>query len=214
MSIYTLALFVHVVGAIGTFTGVGVWLFAALALRRAQHVGQVRTLTSLIQPSGVLAVVSILLLGVAGFYMAITVWGEHATWIVVATISFLLLAPFGIFVIDPRLRAIGKAAAEVPEGPLPASRVAGGAHARPAGGDRDVNLHLRAPRHRLPDDEQAAAGNLYYRNDRGNGGWSDVRRGALVGNACAIAWCGDACTTPVSPRAGAGEQVPHVCLPM
>jgi hypothetical protein len=119
MPIYTLMLFVHIVGAIGTFIGAGVWLFAALALRRAQTVGQVRALTSLIQPSGVLAIVSILLLGGAGFYMAITAWGERATWIMVATISFVLLAPFGAFVIDPRLRALAKAAAAAPDGPLP-----------------------------------------------------------------------------------------------
>lgn len=121
MPTYTLMLFMHIVGVIGTFVGVGVWLFAALALRRAQTVGQVRALTSLIQPSGVLAIVSILLLGGAGFYMAITVWGERATWIIVATISFVLLAPFGVFVIDPRLRAVAKAAAVAPDGPLPAS---------------------------------------------------------------------------------------------
>jgi hypothetical protein len=119
MPIYTLMLFVHIVGAIGTFIGVGVWLFAATALRRAQTVGQIRALTSLIQPSGVLAIVSILLLGGAGFYMGITAWGERATWIIVATISFVLLAPFGVFVIDPRLRAVAKAAATVPDGPLP-----------------------------------------------------------------------------------------------
>ncbi|HEV2462159.1 MAG TPA: DUF2269 family protein [Ktedonobacterales bacterium] len=121
MPIYPLMLFVHIVGVIGTFIGVGVWLFAALALRRAQTVGQVRALTSLIQPSGVLAIVSILVLGGAGFYMAITVWGERATWIIVATISFALLAPFGVFVIDPRLRAVAKAAAAAPDGSLPAS---------------------------------------------------------------------------------------------
>src|SRR5262249_57852346 len=119
MTLYTLALFTHVVGAIGTFIGVSVWLFAAMALWRAQSVGQVRALSGLIQPSGVLAIVSILLLGVAGFYMAITVWGERASWIIVATITFLLLAPFGAFVIDPRLRALARAAAAAPDGPLP-----------------------------------------------------------------------------------------------
>jgi hypothetical protein len=127
MTLYSLALFIHVVGAIGAFTGVSVWLFAATAVRRAQSVGQVRAMASLIQPSGVLAVISIVLLGVAGFYMAITVWGERATWIIVATIGFLLLAPFGTFVIDPRLRALGKAAAALPDGPLPPSLAA---HAR------------------------------------------------------------------------------------
>ncbi len=111
MTLYTLALFIHIVGAIGTFIGVSVWLFTAMALRRAQSVGQVRALSGLIQPSGILTIVSILLLGVAGFYMAITVWGERATWIIVATIGFLLLAPFGAFVIDPRLRALARAAA-------------------------------------------------------------------------------------------------------
>jgi hypothetical protein len=121
MTLYTVALFIHIVGAIGAFIGVSVWLFAALALRRARSVGQVRALTGLIQPSGVLAVVSILLLGVAGLYMAVTVWGEQATWIVVATVAFLLLAPFGALVIDPRLRAIAKAAATAPEGPLSAA---------------------------------------------------------------------------------------------
>jgi len=118
-TLYTLALFGHIVGAIGVFIGVSVWLFAAMALRRARSIEQVRTLTSLIQPSAVLTIVSILLLGVAGFYMAITVWGERATWIIVATISFLLLAPFGAFIIDPRLRALSKAAALEPDGPLP-----------------------------------------------------------------------------------------------
>jgi hypothetical protein len=121
MTTYTLALFVHIVGAIGVFIGVSVWLLAALALRRAQSVGQVRALTSLIQPSGVVTIISILLLGVAGFYMAITVWGERATWIIVATISFLLLAPFGAVVIDRRLRALAKAAATALDGPLPTS---------------------------------------------------------------------------------------------
>jgi hypothetical protein len=117
--LYTLALFVHIVGAIGAFVGVSVWLFTAMALRRAQSVGQINALSGLIQPSGVLTIVSIVLLGVAGFYMAITVWGERATWIIVATIGFLILAPFGAFVIDPRLRALARAAAALPDGPLP-----------------------------------------------------------------------------------------------
>lgn len=124
MNIYVIALFAHVIGAIGTFIGVSVWLFSAEALRRARTVEQVRILTSLIQPSGVVAIVSILLLGVAGLYMAVTIWGEPAAWIVVATISFLLLAPFGAFVIDPRLRAIARAAAAAPDGLPPATLIA------------------------------------------------------------------------------------------
>jgi hypothetical protein len=127
VTLYTFALFLHIVGAIGVFIGVSTWLVVAVALRHAQQVAQVRALSSLIKPTGMLTIVSLLLLGIAGFYMALTVWGEHgeqATWIIVATISFLLLAPFGAFLIDPRLRRVAKAAAASPDGLLPAALAA------------------------------------------------------------------------------------------
>jgi hypothetical protein len=119
MSIYNLALFVHVVGAIGIFAGMGAFVFGVAALRRAQRVEQVRLLTALILASSNLVVGSIVVLGIAGFYMAITVWGIQATWIVVATVSFLLLIPLGLLIIGPRIQVIAKEAREAPDGPLP-----------------------------------------------------------------------------------------------
>ncbi|HZC04475.1 MAG TPA: DUF2269 family protein [Ktedonobacterales bacterium] len=116
---YSLALFAHVIGAIGIFAGMGVWTFASWALRQAERVEQARLLTGLIKASSNLVVASIFVLGVAGFYMAITVWGSQATWIVVATITFVLLAPLGLLVIDPRVRAIAAATRTLPDGPLP-----------------------------------------------------------------------------------------------
>ena len=197
MTTYTLALFVHIVGAIGTFIGVSVWLFAAMALRRAQSVGQVRTLTSLIQPSGVVTIVSILLLGVAGFYMAITVWGERATWIIVATISFLLLAPFGAVVIDRRLRALAKAAATALDGPLPESLAARAQD--PLVGNWAVRLHCRAARHRLPDDDQADTPRFHHRDCHSDGARAGVRTAALVGDTRPLTRCGDGSRTRLSP---------------
>src|SRR5262245_20503241 len=47
MSLYTLLLFVHVSGAIGLFTGMGIWLFGITAIGRAAQVEQVRTLADL-----------------------------------------------------------------------------------------------------------------------------------------------------------------------
>ncbi|HEX8732908.1 MAG TPA: hypothetical protein VF725_12710 [Ktedonobacterales bacterium] len=119
MTPYTLALFIHIIGAIGVFIGVSTWLFVAVALRRARQVAQIRTLSSLIQPTGILTIASLLLLGVAGFYMTLTVWGGQAAWIIVATISFALLAPVGALLIDPRLRAVSTLAAAAPDGALP-----------------------------------------------------------------------------------------------
>src|SRR5215831_12330286 len=66
-----------------------------------------------------LVVGSIVMLGIAGFCMAITVWSVQATWIVVATGSFLLLIPLGLLIIGPRLRVIDREAREAAAGPLP-----------------------------------------------------------------------------------------------
>lgn len=118
-NLYALALFAHVVGAMGIFSGMGVWLFATWKLRRVERVELARLLAGLIRASSNLVVASILILGVAGFYMAITVWGGQATWIIVATINFALLAPLGLLAIDPRVRAIEKATRDLPDGPLP-----------------------------------------------------------------------------------------------
>lgn len=119
MNHYTLALFVHISGAIGIFGSLGAMVFGAVALRGAQRTEDVRLLTRLITIAGNVAAVCIVILGIAGFYMAATVWGSGATWIIVATISFILLAPFGLLVIDPRVRSIAKQARGAPDGPLP-----------------------------------------------------------------------------------------------
>lgn len=124
MTPYTLALFAHVVGAIGVFMGIGAWLFIAVALRRAQQVAQVRALARLTVASGNVTVGGVILLAVAGLYMAWTTWGWQTAWIDVATVGFLLLAPFGAFAIDPRMRALAKAADAAADGPLPASLAA------------------------------------------------------------------------------------------
>ncbi len=118
MSLYTLALFTHILGAIGVFVGVGMWLFGALGWRLAQRVEQARLIAGLVTLAGNLAVGSILLLIIAGLYMALTTWGLEVPWLDVATGSFLLLAPFGVFLIDRRVKAIAAQSRAEPDGPL------------------------------------------------------------------------------------------------
>src|SRR5438876_9834179 len=74
MSIYNIVLFVHVIGAIGYFLGMGILLFILLGLRRAQRVEQVRALIQLNDLSGPVSGISVLLLLAAGLYLAITAW--------------------------------------------------------------------------------------------------------------------------------------------
>ena len=62
MSLYTIALFLHVSGAVGTFVCLGIWMFGLAALRRAQRVEQVRAIVWLIIVASPLMVFSVLLI--------------------------------------------------------------------------------------------------------------------------------------------------------
>ena len=119
MNLYTLALFLHVSGAIGAFISLGVWLFGLSALRRARRVEQVRALAWLMILVDPLMVVSVLLIGLAGFHMALSTWGLQTSWIAVAFASFVLMAPLGPFVLSARMHTIRKMAGEAPDGTFP-----------------------------------------------------------------------------------------------
>jgi hypothetical protein len=119
MSRYVIALFLHVSGAIGIWISLGIWLFGLAALHRAQRVEQVRALAWLIVVATPLMLLSLVLLGVAGFYMALTVWGLQTTWIAVSLVSMLLIGPIGAFVLDARMHEILDRARAASDGPLP-----------------------------------------------------------------------------------------------
>jgi hypothetical protein len=121
MNLYPLALFLHVSGAIGTFVSLGIWLFGLSALRRARHVEQVRALAWLIIVASPLMVLSVLLLGLAGFAMALSTWGLSTPWIAMSLVSVLLVGPIGAFVLDPRMRTILAMTRALADGPLPAA---------------------------------------------------------------------------------------------
>lgn len=118
MSLYTLALFLHVSGAIGAFVSIGTWLFGVAALRRAQRVEQVRAIAWLIIVASPLMVFSVLLIAIAGFDMALSAWGLQTPWIAVAIVSFVLMAPVGPFVLAARMYTILDMAREAPGGTL------------------------------------------------------------------------------------------------
>ncbi|HEX9130693.1 MAG TPA: DUF2269 family protein [Ktedonobacteraceae bacterium] len=119
MSLYNLALFLHVSGAIGAFVSIGIWLFGLSALRRAQRVEQVRAIAWLIIVASPLMVFSVLLIAIAGLDMALSTWGLRTPWIGVAIVSFVLIAPVGPFVLYYPMQAILAEVREVPGGPIP-----------------------------------------------------------------------------------------------
>jgi len=119
VSRYLIALFLHVSGAIGIWASLGIWLLGLPALRRARRVEQVRALAWLIVVATPVLLVSLALLGVAGFYMALTVWGHQTPWIAVSLAGMLVIGPIGAFVLDARMHTILDHAREAPDGPLP-----------------------------------------------------------------------------------------------
>jgi small-conductance mechanosensitive channel len=119
MSIYNIVLFVHVIGAIGYFLGMGILLFILLGLRRAQRVEHVRALIHLNDLSAPVSAASAVLLLVTGLYLALTAWSLLTSWILVALISLLLMVPTSAVLIAPRRSAIVKQLArEAPDGEL------------------------------------------------------------------------------------------------
>jgi small-conductance mechanosensitive channel len=118
-TLYQLALFAHILGMIGFFMALGVYIFGLAALRRARRVEQVRAICRMIFLTDAVAVVGILLLAAAGLSMALTTWNVRTGWIAVAIASFILIAPIGPLIVERRLHVIERAAKMAEEGPLP-----------------------------------------------------------------------------------------------
>src|SRR5262249_37053058 len=116
MPYYQIALFLHILGALGFFMALGVFYMAVLGVRHAQTIQPLQIWTSAAAGvSRILFPISSLLILVAGIYMMVTVWGEHAPWAGVALIAFIILAVGATFIQGRRLAALGQSAAAQPE---------------------------------------------------------------------------------------------------
>jgi Predicted integral membrane protein (DUF2269) len=119
MSLYTIILFVHIIGAVGYFLGIGLWFFVLLGLRRAARVEQVHSLIHLTDLSAPFSGASALLLLGTGLYLAVSAWSLLTSWMLVALISLLLMVPTSVVLIAPRRSDIVKQLAhEAPGGEL------------------------------------------------------------------------------------------------
>ena len=126
---YAVTLFVHLTGVITMFVGVGTLIFAVLAMRRARSVAEVRAIVvpltigrrmgfEWISVIDLVVIVGVLLIALSGVSMASQIHTFSAAWVRVATVAFLLIAPLGPFVVNPRLHVIARTAAAPPAAPL------------------------------------------------------------------------------------------------
>src|SRR5512135_170769 len=119
MTVNTVLVFVHVLGALTYSAALLLSLLGLLVLRRTALVEQARPLLRLMDLTGPISGIGLLLILAAGLYMTFTAYGWQNAWIGVALGSvLLLLIPVGA-IMGIRRHAIARMINELPDGPLP-----------------------------------------------------------------------------------------------
>lgn len=108
MTIYAIALFLHIVGALGIFVALGLEWVSLYQLRRATTAEQLREWLPIAAGMRRVGMPSMLLAIVTGGYMMNTAWGM-ASWISVALVALVLLIVVAMAVTRPRRVAIAQA---------------------------------------------------------------------------------------------------------
>jgi hypothetical protein len=110
MSLYTLALFAHLIGVLSLFIGMGLQWAVIIGFRRARSVSQTRLWGGLLRPVAMLGPLSAALILLAGGYMMFTAWGIGTPWIVVSIGAMLLMAALGMGITVRKLRVVQRMA--------------------------------------------------------------------------------------------------------
>jgi hypothetical protein len=113
---YSMALFIHIVGAIGMFVMLGVEWLTLAHLQRAPSVESVREWLGVVGSVRRVGGVSMLAIVVAGFYM-MAVAQIDAAWLMVAVGALVALIVLGTVLTARRMKAIGRAMT-APGGPI------------------------------------------------------------------------------------------------
>lgn len=116
---YSISLFLHIVGALGIFASLAFEQAALVNLRRASTLGQAREWLSSLRALQRIQGPSALVLLVTGIYMMITAWRQQA-WAASGIAGMVLMAFIGVVVTARRMKVIGPAVA-AGDGPLPAT---------------------------------------------------------------------------------------------
>jgi hypothetical protein len=111
---YNIALFAHVLGAIGLFVAVSLVVVAYVRMRRAATIEQVREWAATAEFAGKsIAFVSLLVI-VPALYMVVVAWQWTTPWVLAALITVVALAVLGVTVSGwtiERVVAMARAAA-------------------------------------------------------------------------------------------------------
>jgi hypothetical protein len=110
MNAYSIALFVHIVGAVGIFVALSLEWTGLWQIRSATTPQQVGGWMRILKSVRKFGFASMLTTVVTGIYMMVTVWGGEA-WIIVTVGSLVLMIALAQVLTAPRMAAIGRALA-------------------------------------------------------------------------------------------------------
>ncbi len=110
MNAYSIALFLHIVGAVGFFVALGLEWTGLWQIRSAMTPQQVRGWMGILKSVRKVGFASMLTAVISGFYMMATVWGGVA-WLYVSLGALVLVIGLSVALTGPRMAAIGRALA-------------------------------------------------------------------------------------------------------
>jgi hypothetical protein len=116
MNNYSIALYLHIVGALGFFVALGLEWTGLSQLRSVMTIEQVRGWMGILKNVRKVGFVSMLTTVITGIYMMVMVWGGEA-WLIVTVGSLVLVIGLAQVVTTPRMATIGQALA-TEKGPI------------------------------------------------------------------------------------------------
>lgn len=119
MSVYSIAVFLHIVGALGLFAALGLEWAGIHNLRRVVTAGQAREWAKLLGALRFVGGPAALTLLITGIYLSATHWGQQG-WIGLGLAGLVLIAALGGALTGRRIGAIARALPP-DDGPIPAA---------------------------------------------------------------------------------------------
>jgi hypothetical protein len=119
MKPYSLALFIHLLGAVTLFAGIALLQRAGAALRRSSNLDHLRLWFGLAQTTRGMFPASTALLLASGLYMTGSAWTFTTPWVVVAIATLISMVVVGAGVVGRRFATLGRQAVAAGTGPVP-----------------------------------------------------------------------------------------------
>ncbi|HMN29645.1 MAG TPA: hypothetical protein PKE45_15960 [Caldilineaceae bacterium] len=110
MNSYSIALFLHIVSALGFFLALGLEWTGLWQLRNTMSLEQAHTWMSIFKSTRKVGFVAMLTTVITGIYMMVMYWGSQP-WLIVTVGSLILVIVLAQAVTAPRMAAIGRALA-------------------------------------------------------------------------------------------------------